>query len=206
MTSIYAAAMAATLIGQTGQTSAKPQAVLPQIITYDHLAQLGDLVRAVDSYDDNRLVYAQKEKEARRIAKLVEGRKIRFLVGVRQVTDTQVFVSVRNARRAVVKLEFKDKHGKRYFGNGGSRVYKGPPSTYLRNMSAGPPAMQIGGDVSLEQSKTLRKRDVIPVEGTIASVHLRIQIGHTPMTFVVIKDLKILKREDLLSGSDPTKN
>jgi hypothetical protein len=168
-----------------------PQAAAPasKRASTDDLAALATAVAGLDEFKDNQFLYEEQSQKLVELGKRFEQSAIDYVATVTRVTKGEVFLAVEDSGKARVVIRHQQPP---LFGNLGSVVYGGGPTTNLANVFARPVALRIGSEIPLDVARRLRKDDNIVLRGRIDSLEVRIPCVFNPYVLAVIADWKII--------------
>lgn len=173
---------------QAAQPVVTPAPVTP-VVGLDQLVELGKSVAAIRYEGDNVFVYAERAEALRKAAQTLVGGQVEFVAKVMRVTETEVIVEVAPAGKTRLVLMHA---APPVFGNLRTVTYPGISSTRRLHVFSSPVGLRIGSEITLDVARTLRRRDMLAVRGTIDAMPVWIESVFAPDAIALISNWSIV--------------
>jgi hypothetical protein len=175
--------------GPTMADQPATRAPVKPIIELGQLAALGRDVAAIRYESGNVFRYSELRDALHKIGKSMEGGRVEFVAQVMRVTEKEVVVELLPAGKTQIVLMHS---AAPVFGNLRTVTYPGPSSTRRIQMFSGHVGLRIGSEITLEMAKTLHRRDMLVLQGTIDSLPVSIDSVFAPTAVALISDWTVL--------------
>lgn len=176
----------------TISSQATEPVAMPPRVEQEQLVELGRGVADSDEYLDNSFLYEDRVQELTEQATSMAGSRVDVTAKVTRVTPVEVFVEVQDEGKMRMILRHATPP---LFGNLGTVWYGGTPSTQRSFLLSKRVGLRIGQEIDLAVAKTLRKKDLLRIEGTIEQVPIRIKHVFEPFVAAVVTDWKVVDVE-----------
>ncbi len=180
------------LLAGVGPVAAQPKAApapIKPIVEMDQLAELGRSVAAIRYESGNVFRYAELRKTLHDTAKSMEGGRVEFLAQVMRINEKEVIVELLPAGKTRLVLMHSVAP---VYGNLRTVTYSGTTSIRRFHRFSGHVGLRIGSEIKLDLAKTLYRRDVLVLRGTIDSLPVSIDSVFAPDAVALISDWHVV--------------